>query len=39
VGEPLISVIITAYNRKEFLPQAVSSALRQKDVVSPRMYQ
>jgi len=29
VGEPLISVIITAYNRKEFLPHAVSSALRQ----------
>ncbi|MFP3138058.1 MAG: glycosyltransferase family A protein [Nitrososphaeria archaeon] len=29
MGEPLISVIITAYNRKEFLPQAVSSALRQ----------
>jgi len=29
VGKPLISVIVTAYNRKEFLSQAVSSALRQ----------
>jgi glycosyltransferase involved in cell wall biosynthesis len=29
VGKPLISVIVTAYNRKEFLYQAVSSALRQ----------
>jgi len=29
VGKPLISVIVTAYNRKEFLLQAVSSALRQ----------
>ena len=29
MGKPLISVIVTAYNRKEFLLQAVSSALRQ----------
>jgi len=29
VGKPLISVIITAHTRKEFLLQAVSSALRQ----------
>jgi len=29
VEKPFISVIVTAYNRKEFLLQAVSSALRQ----------
>ena len=35
VEKPFISVIVTAYNRKEFLLQAVSSALRQ---TLPREY-